>query len=124
MTTDLRVAAVWRALAGVLDPCSVHNGTRLSFVDLGMVEAVHIDDRGEAQIQLLLDDPVCIYLVDILTSVRDAALAVDGVNAVDVHIIGDELWSPDRLTPETQRKMRDWEAARQGRRQLSLTPVR
>ncbi|WP_406462401.1 iron-sulfur cluster assembly protein [Streptomyces sp. NBC_01622] len=115
--------AVWAKLGEVLDPCSVHNGTRLSFVDLGMVHGVVVDDTGRAVVRLLLDDPVCIYLVDIMTSVRDAVLGVEGITGVEVDIVGEELWSPDRMTAETTAKMQRWRVVREGRTALPLTPL-
>jgi metal-sulfur cluster biosynthetic enzyme len=121
---DRVTAAVWEKLSEVLDPCSMHNGTRLSFVDLGMVSAIEVEPGGHARIRLLLDDPVCLYMVDIISSIREAALSVSDVTTVDVEIIGDELWSPDRLTTETKLKMDRWRIAREARLELKARPAR
>jgi len=118
---DVAADAIRDELTHVLDPCSVHNGTRLSFVDLGMVHSIDVDAGGHAIVRMLLDDPVCMYLVDIMTSVRDAALGADGINSVDVEIVGDEFWTPDRLTADTVAKMNRWQVARESRRSLPLT---
>jgi metal-sulfur cluster biosynthetic enzyme len=115
---DPVTAAIWEKLAVVLDPCSMHNGTRLSFVDLGMVSTIEVEPDGHARIRMLLDDPVCFYMVDIISSVRNAALSVSGIKSVDVEIIGDQLWSPDRLTTETKLKMDRWRVARENRLEI------
>jgi metal-sulfur cluster biosynthetic enzyme len=116
------VMSVRESLAAVLDPCSVHNGTRLSFVDLGMVESVTLVSPGRIQVRLLLDDPVCLYLVDIIRSVSEAALSVDQVNQVDVEIVGDGMWSPDLISAEAKEKMAGWREARRVR--LGMPTVR
>lgn len=102
-------------LATVLDPCGVRNGTRLSFVDLGMYDGAEEEAPGRVRVRMLLDDPVCMYMSEIHRSVRDAVLAIDGVEHVDVIFVGDRFWTPDRLTPQTQEKMARWRDIRQRR---------
>ena len=112
-------------LGQVLDPCSRFNGTRLSFVDLGMIESIDLVKPGHVVIRLLLDDPICLYLVEIHENVRQAAMRVDGVDHVDVEIVGDQLWSPERMTAETTEKMRRWREIRMRRlgQRMSSHPV-
>jgi metal-sulfur cluster biosynthetic enzyme len=103
---------VLEKLGTVIDPCSRHNGTWLSFVDLGMVEEVVDDGAGAIRVRMLLDDPVCLFMVDIQSEVRKAAESVAGVESVAIEIIGDQLWTQDRLTPETKAKIARWQAIR------------
>jgi metal-sulfur cluster biosynthetic enzyme len=107
-------------LSGVLDPCGVHNGTRLSLVELGMVEDVAVDTAGNATIRLLLDDPVCMYLVDIMLGVEDAARQVNGVRSATVEIIGDQLWSSERMSDQARAKIARWQEIRAGRSPLPM----
>jgi metal-sulfur cluster biosynthetic enzyme len=95
---DELTRAVWGALDQVIDPCSRFNGSNLSFVALGMIDDVEVGSDSVARIRLLLDDPTCLYLVEIYKEVREAALAVPGITGVDVSLRGDELWTNDRLT--------------------------
>jgi metal-sulfur cluster biosynthetic enzyme len=90
---------VWAALDGVLDPCSRFNGTYLSFVALGMVDEVGADDGGAVHVRLLLDDPTCLYMVEIHHEVREAVRSVPGVTSVEISVRADELWDSTRLTP-------------------------
>src|ERR1700738_2259561 len=76
-------ARVERQLDRVIDPCSRFNGSWLSFNDLGMIESVLETEPGRVLIRLLLDDPLCLYMVDIHTEIRNAALEVPGVERVD-----------------------------------------
>jgi metal-sulfur cluster biosynthetic enzyme len=89
---------VWAALDQVLDPCSRFNGTNLSFVALGMVDGVEVAAGGLARIRLLLDDPTCLYMVEIYKQVREAVLSVPGITEVEVSLRTDELWTNERLT--------------------------
>lgn len=107
-TADL----VFEQLKTVIDPCARHNGTQLSFVDLGMVEEVVDRGDGVVGVRMLLDDPVCLFMVDIQAEVRQAALRVEGVETVEIEIIGDRLWTQDRQTAETKAKIARWQAIR------------
>jgi metal-sulfur cluster biosynthetic enzyme len=103
---------VERQLDGVIDPCSRFNGTWLSFNDLGMIESVIETEPGRVLIRLMLDDPLCLYMVDIHTEVRAAALEAIGVEQVDIEVVADQLWTPERMTPETIAKMDRWRELR------------
>lgn len=118
------LAVVRDRVSEVLDPCSVHNGTRLTFADLGMIDDVSVDDAGTARIRLVLDDPLCVYMVEIITGLRAAALSVDGIAEARVEIAGDELWTPDRLPARTLERMDQWRQVRERRWSLPITPVR
>jgi metal-sulfur cluster biosynthetic enzyme len=116
--TELATVAdsVFEQLGTVIDPCARHNGTRLSFVDLGMVEEVVDKGDGVVLVRMLLDDPVCLFIVDIQAEVREAALRVEGVREVEIEIIGDRLWTQDRQTEETKAKIARWREIRAERR--------
>jgi metal-sulfur cluster biosynthetic enzyme len=94
------------AIQGVVDPCSRFNGTFLSFVDLGMIDAIEIGEDGRVLIRLLLDDPLCPYMPDIRTELRQAVLAVPGVNDLELRLRGDEIWTEDRMTDSAREKLR------------------
>jgi metal-sulfur cluster biosynthetic enzyme len=98
---------VREALACVLDPCSVFNGTRLNFVDLGMVQRIDVGAGGEVVVRLLLDDPVCLYVAQIHEEVRRAALAVAGVSEVTIEFSGDEIWTEDHASETVRATIRE-----------------
>lgn len=108
-------ALVRARVATVLDPCGVRNGTRLSFVELGMYDGVEQIAPGRIRVRMLLDDPVCMYMSEIQRSVRDAVLGIDGVQHVEVSFVGDRFWTTDLLTPQTQERMARWRLVRQRR---------
>ena len=113
---------VEEAIEQVVDPCSRFNGTFISFTDLGMVDAVDVDEDGRVRIRLLLDDPLCPYMPDIRSELREAVLAVPGVKGLELSMRGDELWTEDRLSDSAREKLR---ISRERRRErlLSIQPM-
>jgi len=122
--TEKVLAGVRDRVSEVLDPCSIHNGTRLTFADLGMIDDVSVDDTDTARIRLVIDDPLCVYMVEIITGLRTAALSVDGITDARIEIAGEELWTPDRLPPRTLERMDQWQQTRERRRSMPITPIR
>jgi metal-sulfur cluster biosynthetic enzyme len=104
--TALSEAAVRQAIAGVVDPCSRLHGTDLSLLDLGMVERVEVDG-GTVHVDLLLDDPLCMYTFVIQHELRERISALDGVDCVEITVLPDFSWSRERATPEAQARMLD-----------------
>ena len=98
-------AEVEKALGSVLDPCSVFNGTRLSFLELGMIQSLESRYTGHIGVRLLLDDPVCIYLGQITHEVREAILTLDGVDSVDVEYSGDDIWTEELASESTRARI-------------------
>jgi metal-sulfur cluster biosynthetic enzyme len=104
---------VWAALDTVLDPCSVFNGTRLSMVELGMVESVTIEE-GEVHILLFLDDPTCLLFFEINRMIEEAVGAIEGVTKVSVDLKADDIWTEDRMTEDGRARLH---AVRERRRE-------
>ena len=103
---DALARQITDALGNVLDPCSVFNGTRLSFVELGMVDAVESLGHGRVLVRLLLDDPVCLYTAQIHHEVAEAVSAVEGVEHVEIEIVGDRLWTAERMSAVARSRVR------------------
>jgi len=113
---------VEEAIAEVVDPCSRFNGTFISFTDLGMVDALEVNDDGHVLIRLLLDDPLCPYLPDIRSELREAVLAVPGVKELELRMRGDEIWTEDRLSDSAREKLRISRERRRARL-LNIQPM-
>lgn len=98
-------SSIERAIDSVLDPCSRFNGTNLSFLELGMVDAIEIADDGRVLVRLLLDDPTCMYLFEIFHEVETAVRAVPGVTDVTMDLRGDTLWTEARMTAAARERL-------------------
>jgi metal-sulfur cluster biosynthetic enzyme len=99
-------AAVRAAIGGVVDPCSRLYGTDLSLLNLGMVERVRVDG-GAVHVELLLDDPLCMYTFVIQKELRERIAALDGVESVEITVLPDFGWSRERVSPAAQARLLD-----------------
>jgi metal-sulfur cluster biosynthetic enzyme len=111
-------AEVMAAIDTVLDPCSVFNGTRLSLIELGMVERVTIEDEGKVHILLFLDDPTCMLFFEINRMLDEAVRTVPGVTKVSVEIKADEIWTEDRMTTTGRTRLETFRAKRRQLREV------
>ena len=93
MTQSIETA-VWEALSGVTDP-----ELPLSLVDMGMVYAVDVVDRGTVRIELTFTSIGCPGMDMILEDVRAAVGAVAGVTDVRIEVVWSPPWTKARLTP-------------------------
>jgi metal-sulfur cluster biosynthetic enzyme len=86
-------AALWTALATVLDP-----ELGLDIVTLGLVYEASIEGNL-ARIVYTLTTPGCPMERVITDGVRAAALQVEGITRVDTRIIWDPAWHPGMIAP-------------------------
>ena len=99
-------AAVRAAIGAVVDPCSRLQGTDLSVLDLGMVERVEVDG-GRVKVELLLDDPLCMYTFTIQRDLRESIAALPGVTEVDISVVPEFTWTKERATPRARARLLD-----------------
>ena len=87
-------AMVWRALASISDP-----EMPVSLVDMGMVYRVAVAE-GTAEIDLTFTSIGCPAMDMILGDVREAVVAIPGIEQVEVEVVWSPPWTKDRLTPK------------------------
>ena len=93
-TTPVSHHEVLNALKEVIDP-----ELNCNLVDLGLIYDVRIAQE-EVTIKMTLTTPGCPMHDSLLSGVRAAVLNLPGVQEVDVDLVWDPPWTPDRLTPE------------------------
>ena len=81
------------ALRRVKDP-----ELNLNVIDLGLVYTIGVTD-GDVAIDMSLTSPGCPSGPEIMTGVEEAARSVEGVKSVNVNLIWDPMWTPDRIEP-------------------------
>ncbi len=95
---------VMEALRTVEDP-----ELELSIVDLGLIYDVRFNDSDggtKAEIDMTLTSPGCPVAPEIMAAVHRAALGVDGVDDVHVHLVWSPRWDPRiHATEEAQMEM-------------------
>lgn len=94
---------VREALKKVIDP-ELH----VNIVDLGLIYLVDIkpiegdDDQVDVYIEMTMTSPMCPAGPELVAGTKNNALAVDGVRDVDVKVVMDPPWTPDRMTDEAR----------------------
>lgn len=98
LTTDI-VAA----LKTVFDP-----EIPADIYELGLIYKVDIqDDRGVA-IEMTLTTPNCPAAEELPTMVENAVASIPGVGKVDVNIVWEPAWTPDRMSDEARLVLNMW----------------
>ena len=97
--TPLRVTedAVIAAISEVYDP-----EIPVNIYELGLIYAIEIADDGQVKIEMTLTAPACPSAQELPEQVRDAAMAVPGVTAVEVETVWDPPWDFSRMSEEAR----------------------
>ncbi len=94
-----RPAAVMDALKEVYDPCCADRG--ISIVDMGVVEDVRVDG-SHVDVDLVLTSGWCPFVATMSSAIPDRLRALDGVDSVEVRVVWDPVWTPERLSPSAR----------------------
>ncbi len=87
---------VRKALRDVKDP-----EINLSVIDLGLIYDVEIDE-GDVDIKMTLTSPGCPSGPEILGDVDRVVRALDGVRDVNVDLVWEPYWTPERIDPKVR----------------------
>jgi FeS assembly SUF system protein len=91
---------VMDALKEVYDPEIPFN-----IVDLGLIYEVNVDENNNVHIKMTLTFPGCPIAGFITEQVRNAVKAIDEVNDVEVELVWDPPWTPERISPELRAEL-------------------
>ena len=95
--------AVIRALDKCYDPCC--RDRKISVVDMGLIEAVEVRD-GNVRIEMVLTTGWCPFVARLLDMVKEEVGRLPAVNTVDVEVIWNPTWTPERMSNEAREKLR------------------
>ena len=70
--------------------------------ELGLIYKVDIDDNRKVDIDMTLTAPGCPVAGEMPGWVENAVSSVEGVSGVDVKMVFDPPWTPDRMSEEAQ----------------------
>jgi metal-sulfur cluster biosynthetic enzyme len=100
--TNVKVSVdeVTEKLRSVIDP-----EVGLNIVDMGLVYGVTVEG-GRVEVRMTLTTRGCPMGSYMNQEVNAAVGALDGVNEVNVEIVWDPPWSPDRIVPEAMEALR------------------
>lgn len=99
MEAVLNAESIRQALRQVKDP-----ELDLNIVDLGLVYDIEVDE-GAVRVNMTLTSPGCPAGPMITNDVYKAVRALDGVKDVDVDIVWEPYWTPERIDPKIRAMM-------------------
>jgi metal-sulfur cluster biosynthetic enzyme len=92
---------VREALKQVIDPELFVN-----IVDLGLIYDVRISDAEEGKcnvdVDMTMTSPACPAGPQLLGQSKSAVSSMEGVAAVDIRLVMDPPWTPDRMTDDAR----------------------
>jgi metal-sulfur cluster biosynthetic enzyme len=92
---------VREALKAVVDPELFVN-----IVDLGLIYEVKIEEQSEGKsnvvVEMTMTSPACPAGPQLLSQSQDAVKRLDGVADVDVKLVMEPPWTPDRMTEDAR----------------------
>ncbi len=94
--------AVIRALDNCYDPCCQER--KISVVDMGLIESIDIDTR-RVRIEMVLTTGWCPFASRLLEMVEEEVGGLSEVDGVDVEVVWDPTWTPERMSAGAREKL-------------------
>ena len=88
---------VRKALRAVKDP-----ELNLNIMDIGLVYNVEVAETGQVHVRMTLTSPGCPAGTEIIDDVKKVLSDLDGVQAVEVELVWDPYWTPDKMDPRVR----------------------
>lgn len=98
-TVSINKADVLATLRQVMDP-----EIDLNIVDLGLIYDVAIEG-AKVSIRMTVTTPGCPMQHALESGVRSALLGLEAVEEVDVEIVFEPVWTPERIAPAARAEM-------------------
>lgn len=76
----------------------------ISLVDLGLIYDVKVD-KDKVNIKMTLTTPGCPMHAFMVQDVQEKVKAMKGVKEVNVELVWDPPWTPDRISKEAKKKL-------------------
>lgn len=86
---------VLEALKSVYDP-----ELNINVVDLGLIYNVEVTELADVTITMTLTTPGCPLHDSITSGVRYSVEGIEETNKVEVNLVWEPAWSPEKMTPE------------------------
>lgn len=100
---DRLSAALIEALKTVYDP-----EIPVDIYELGLIYKVDLKDDRSVDILMTLTTPNCPAAGELPTMVENAVASVPGVGVVNVNLVWDPAWTPDRMSDEARLVLNMW----------------
>jgi len=101
--TERLTSEIVAALKTVFDP-----EIPADIYELGLIYKVDISDERAVDVTMTLTTPNCPAAGELPTQVENAIASVPGVGIVNVHLVWEPAWSPDRMSDEARLVLNMW----------------
>ncbi len=101
---SVSVELVRIALKSVHDP-----EIPVNVVDLGLIYGIRVE-RGKVAVRMTLTSPFCPVADQVVRDAEEAVYQVPGVASVDIEVVYDPPWDPERMTDDGKRQL-GWASA-------------
>lgn len=91
---------VYEQLKRVMDP-----ELNINVVDLGLIYKVDFPEEGEVHVTMTLTTPGCPLHDSIVSGVKYSLLDIEEISNVDVNLVWEPAWTPEKMTPEGLRAL-------------------
>jgi FeS assembly SUF system protein len=76
--------------------------------ELGLIYKVDINDERAVDVTMTLTTPNCPAAGELPTMVENAVASVPGVGVVNINLVWEPAWSPDRMSDEARLVLNMW----------------
>jgi FeS assembly SUF system protein len=101
--TERLTAEIVAALKTVFDP-----EIPADIYELGLIYKVEINDERAFDVTMTLTTPNCPAAGELPTQVENAVASVPGVGVVNINLVWEPAWSPDRMSDEARLVLNMW----------------
>ena len=101
--TERLTAEIIAALKTVFDP-----EIPADIYELGLIYKVDISDERAVDVTMTLTTPNCPAAGELPTMVENAVASVPGVGVVNINLVWEPAWSPDRMSDEARLVLNMW----------------
>ena len=101
--TERLTAEIVAALKTVFDP-----EIPADIYELGLIYKVDISDERAVDVTMTLTTPNCPAAGELPTQVENAIGSVPGVGVVNINLVWEPAWSPDRMSDEARLVLNMW----------------
>jgi FeS assembly SUF system protein len=101
--TERLTTEIVAALKTVFDP-----EIPADIYELGLIYKVDISDERAVDVTMTLTTPNCPAAGELPTQVENAIASVPGVGVVNVNLVWEPAWSPDRMSDEARLVLNMW----------------
>jgi len=101
--TERLTAEIVAALKTVFDP-----EIPADIYELGLIYKVEINDERAVDVTMTLTTPNCPAAGELPTQVENAIASVPGVGVVNINLVWEPAWSPDRMSDEARLVLNMW----------------